>query len=159
VTRVVIHAVDIWQREEALARTTVAWGLASTVAGLGLVAATRAPGRRSFGLQTTGWGAVDLGIAAVSLRLQTRRMRRLPDPYAAHAQEAERRKLQRILLVNAAGDVGYVALGLKMAGDSRPRVSGAGVAIVVQGAFLLLHDSFHALGCAKDRQVEGPAVR
>ena len=95
----------------------------------------------------------------MSLRLQTRRMRRLPDPYAAPAQESERRKLQRILLVNAAADVGYVALGVKMAGDSRSRVSGAGVAIVVQGAVLLLHDSFHALGCSKDRQVEGPAVR
>jgi len=62
----------------------------------------------------------------VSLRLQTRRMRRLPDPHAAPAQESERRKLQRILLVNAATDVGYVALGVKMAGDSRSRVSGAG---------------------------------
>jgi hypothetical protein len=145
--------VDIWQREEALARTKVAWGMASVVAGLGLVAATGTPWRRSFGLQTAGWGAVDLGIAAVGLRLQGRRMSLLPDPYAAQPQEAERRKLWRILMVNAVADVGYVALGMKMARDSRSRVSGAGVAVVVQGAFLLLHDSFHAVGCANDRHV------
>jgi hypothetical protein len=151
--------VDIWQREEALARTTVAWGMASVVAGLGLMAAAGTPWRRSFGLQTAGWGAVDLGIAAVGLRLHGRRMSRLPDPHAAQPQETERRKLWRILLVNAVADVGYVALGMKMARDSRSRVSGAGVAIVVQGAFLLLHDSFHAVGCAKKGHVDEPGVR
>lgn len=103
--------VDIWQRERALVRTTVAWGLASVIAGLGMAAKTRDPWQRSLALQTAGWGAVDLGIAALGLRLQDRRMRRLPDAYAPPAQEAERVKLRRVLLVNAAADVGYVALG------------------------------------------------
>lgn len=138
--------MDIWQRERALARTTVAWGLVSCVAGLGLAATTKDPWRRSCALQTAGWGAVDLGIAALSSRLQDRRMRKLPDAYAAQAQEAERVSLRRVLLVNAAADVGYVALGVGLARDSRPRVAGAGVAIVVQGAFLLVHDSIHAAG-------------
>ena len=144
------RAVDIWQRERALARTTVAWGLVSVLAGVGLAARTRDPWRRSFALQTAGWGAVDLGIAALSSRLQDRRMRRLPDPYAPAAQEAERVTLRRVLLVNAAADVGYVALGVGLARDARPRLAGAGVAIVMQGAFLLVHDSIHAAGARRD---------
>jgi hypothetical protein len=140
--------VDIWQRERTLARTTVAWGLASVVTGLGLAAGTGDPRRRSFGLQTAGWGAVDLAIAVVGLRLQDRRMRRLPDAYAAAAQERERITLRRVLLVNAAADLGYIALGTALARDSRDRVSGAGVAIVVQGVFLLAHDGIHAAGAS-----------
>jgi hypothetical protein len=138
--------VDIWQRERALAQTTVAWGLVSVIAGVALAATTRDPWRRSFALQTAGWGAVDLGIAALSSRLQDRRMRKLPDAYAPAALEAERAKLRRVLLVNAGADVGYVALGVGLARDARPRVAGTGVAIVLQGAFLLVHDSIHAAG-------------
>jgi len=73
-------------------------------------------------------------------------MRRLPDAYAPAAQEAERVTLRRVLLVNEAADVGYVALGVGLARDARPRLAGAGVAIVMQGAFLLVHDSIHAAG-------------
>jgi hypothetical protein len=140
------RAVDIWQRERMLARTTVVWGLVSVVAGSGLAATTRDTWRRSFGLQTAGWGAVDLGVAAAGSWLQDRRMRRMPAPYAAAAQEDERVKLRRVLLVNVAADVGYVALGARLSRDSRPDLAGAGVAILLQGGFLLLHDSIHAVG-------------
>jgi hypothetical protein len=149
--------VDIWQRERTLARTTVAWGMASVVAGSGIAATTRDPWRRSYALQTAGWGAVDLGIAALGVRLQDRRMRRLPDPFATAAQEDERVKLRRVLLVNVAADVGYVALGARLARDSRPRLAGAGVAILLQGAFLLLHDSVHAVGARPSHLVPAMA--
>lgn len=129
-----------------LARTTVAWGSLSTVAGLALAAATRDPFWRSFGLQTAGWGVVDLGVALVGRQLQERRMRTLADPYAPEAQERERRKLRRVLMVNAVADVGYVALGTVLARSGRRKVAGSGVAIVVQGAFLLVHDGVHAVG-------------
>jgi hypothetical protein len=138
--------VDIWQRERTRARTTVVWGSVGVVAGTGLAATTRDPWRRAFGRQTAGWGAVDLGVAALGRWLQDRRMRQLPDPYAAAAQDAERVKLRRVLLVNVAADVGYVALGARLGRDSRPHVAGAGVAILLQGAFLLVHDSIHAAG-------------
>ncbi len=129
-----------------MAWTTVGWGAVSGALGLPGAALWHDPWHRSFGLQTAGWGAVDLGIAVVGLRLQHRRMRALPDAYAVAVQEAERVKLRRILLVNAAADVGYVVLGAVLARDSRPRVAGSGVAIVVQGSFLLAHDSVHAVG-------------
>jgi hypothetical protein len=138
--------MDVWARESALARTTVAWGAASTAGGLATVAATSDPYWRSFGWQTGGWGVVDLGIAVVGLRFQGRRMRKLPDPYAPDAQDRERRKLRNVLWVNAVADVGYVALGAVLARSHRPTVAGSGVAIVVQGAFLLVHDTVHAVG-------------
>ena len=138
--------MDVWERETALARTTVAWGTASTVAGLAVAAATRDPFWRSVGLQTAGWGAVDLGVALVGRRLQERRMRSVADPYAPKAQERERRKLRKVLLINVVADVGYVALGAALARSGRREVAGSGVAIVVQGTFLLVHDSWHAVG-------------
>ena len=138
--------VDVWERETALARTTVVWGAASTVAGLAVAAARRDPFWRSFGLQTAGWGAVDLAVALVGRRLQERRMRNLPDPYAPEAQERERKKLRTVLVVNVVANVGYVALGAVLARHERPDLAGSGVAIIVQGGFLLVHDSLHAAG-------------
>ena len=140
--------MDIWERERTLARTTLVWGGVSLVAGLAGAAATRDPWRRSFGLQSAGWGAVDLAIVVVVGRLQDRRMRAVRDSDAADAaaaQEAERVSLRRILALNAVADVGYVVLGGVLARDPRPRVAGAGAAIVVQGAFLLGHDTYHAV--------------
>lgn len=140
--------MDIWQRERSLAHVTVGWGGVSMAAGLGF-ALRRDPWWRAFGLQTAGWGAVDLGIAVLAGWLQDRRMRRSSDPYAPAALEAERVALRRVLLANAVADVGYVALGGVLARNARPRVAGAGVAVVVQGIFLLLHDSYHAWGARR----------
>ena len=111
------RAVDIWQRERALARTTVAWGLRASspasawprrpgpVAAL-LRAADRGMGRRRP--RDRGPGLAVAGPADA----------KLPDAYAPAAQEAERVSLRRVLLVNAAADVGYVALGVGLARDS-----------------------------------------
>ena len=52
-----------------------------------------------------------------------------------------------MLLVNVALDVGYVAGGAALWRWRRghPAASGASAGIVVQGAFLLLHDALHAV--------------
>jgi hypothetical protein len=73
-------------------------------------------------------------------------MQNLPDPYSPEAQERERKKLRTVLAVNVVADVGYVALGAVLARHERPDVAGSGVAIIVQGGFLLVHDSLHAVG-------------
>lgn len=147
-----VTTVDVWARERALVRTTVGWGLASSVVGL-VVAGSRDPWRTAFGRQTAGWGVVDLAIALAANRHQERRMGRLLDPWAAEALAAERVSLRTVLVVNAVADVGYVALGMVLARDARPRVAGAGAAIIVQGAFLALHDGYHA-ACAGPRRGE-----
>ncbi|GAA2540515.1 DUF6992 family protein [Pseudonocardia hydrocarbonoxydans] len=137
---------DPWARQEALARSTSVWGVASVVAGLGLAAARRGPFATAFGWQNAGWGAVDLAVVVVAGRLKARRMARVPDPYAPDAIAAEGRKLRRVLLLNVALDAGYVAGGAALWRwrRGRPGPAGASAGIVVQGAFLLLHDAHHA---------------
>ena len=137
---------DPWARQDALARSTTVWGVASVVAGLGLAAARRGPFATAFGWQNAGWGAVDLAAVVVAGRLKARRMARVPDPYAPDAIAAEGRKLRRVLLLNVALDAGYVAGGAALWRwrRGRPGPAGASAGIVVQGAFLLLHDAHPA---------------
>ncbi|MCW2810075.1 MAG: hypothetical protein JWP61_533 [Friedmanniella sp.] len=139
--------LDPWARQRSLARTTVGWAVGSL--GVGAVLATRRdPWWRSFGQQHLGWGAVDLAIVAVVQTLQRRSMDRLPDPYAPPALGAQERRLHRVLLGNAIADAGYCVVGAVMMAKLRnnPRAAGAGAAIVLQGAFLMVHDGHHALG-------------
>ncbi len=136
---------DPWAAQDALARTTTWWGGASTAVGLGLAAARRDPRTRAFGWQNAAWGVVDLAVVVVAQRLKARRMARCPDPYAADAVAREVRMLRRVLLVNVVLDAGYVAGGAALwrRRRDRPAAAGASAGIVVQGAFLLVHDARH----------------
>lgn len=136
--------MDPWERQRQLARTTVAWSLGSVAVGLRF-ATRRDPWWRAFGQQHVGWGVVDLGVVAVVDRLQDWQMSRLPDPWAPDT--LERRKLRTILAANAVADAAYVVVGAVLWRRRRrnPRAAGAGAGIVVQGAFLGLHDGYHAL--------------
>jgi hypothetical protein len=136
--------VNAWQRQHALARTTTAWAAVSIVAGA-VLAARPDPWRRAFGRQHLGWGVVDLGIVAVANRLQSRRMRRLANPYAPAELQRERRRLRIILGVNVLADAGYLVGGIALWRRPQPPASGAGAAIALQGGFLLLHDAYHLL--------------
>lgn len=145
---------DVWQREVRLAGDTARWGTGSVLVGLAVAAvgARRGgdPAVREFGLQNAGWGAIDVAIAVLAERLRRRRMARTADPRTPEALSAERRRLRRVLLVNVALDAGYVVGGVALAaravrrGDRGP--AGAALGIVVQGAFLLIHDASHAAG-------------
>ena len=137
--------MDAWGRQRSLARTTALWGGASIVAGV-VMAGRDDPWWRAFGGQHVGWGAVDLAIVAAVSGLQRRQLRRLADPYDPVVLERQRRKLRIILAVNAVADAGYCVTGVVLRRRRhRPRAAGAGAAIIIQGAFLLLHDSYHAL--------------
>jgi hypothetical protein len=105
--------------------TQVLGGWAVTSVAVGAVLAVRPP-TRGLGRQTAAWGLVDGAIALVGAR---RRTTRGPTPPA---------RLRRVLLVNTGLDVGYLAAGAWLVRDGRRR--GDGVAVLVQGAFLLLLD-------------------
>ncbi|MET0694652.1 MAG: hypothetical protein ABWX96_06880 [Propionibacteriaceae bacterium] len=140
--------MNAWERQRALARTTNLWAAASIAVGAPL-AARAEPWWRAFGQQHLGWGVVDLGIVAVLNTVQARRMSGLANPLAPAALAREQRRLHRVLLINVAADAGYLIGGLVMwRRRSQPRVSGAGAAIALQGAFLLAHDAYHAWGSA-----------
>lgn len=148
---------DPWLQQRKLATTTIVWAIGSVT--LGAVLATRRDRWwRSFGQQHVGWGLVDLGIVAIVQGLQHREMSRLPDPYDAVVLDRRRQHLRAILIGNAVADAGYVTTGALMWQRMRdnPRAAGAGAAIVIQGAFLLLHDAHHARECRPSAAV-GPS--
>ncbi len=110
--------------EERLSRVLSGWAVGSVACGAVLAAR---PVTRGFGRQTLVWGAIDGAIAYAGVR--GRRRKGLTDPG----------RLRTVLLVNAALDVGYLALGARMLTSERWR--GDGQAVLVQGAFLLVLDS------------------
>lgn len=110
--------------EERLTRVLGGWAAASVGAGTMLTLPRRT---RGFGRQTLAWGVVDGAIAYGGARRRSSRGPTDPD------------RLQRVLLVNALLDVGYLAVGAWLLRSQRWR--GDGAAVLVQGAFLLLLDS------------------
>jgi peptidoglycan/LPS O-acetylase OafA/YrhL len=110
---------------KGLTRTLAAWSAGSIVGGAVVWAAGGSPQVRAFGRQTLAWGVVDAAIAGFSAS------RPEPDP----------RRLRKILLLNCAADMGYLALA---AAAWRKGRTGDGAAIAVQGAFLLALDSHFA---------------
>lgn len=116
--------------ERRLTAVLGGWAAASVLVGGAL--ALR-PATRRFGRQTVAWGVVDGVIAAAGTA--GRRRRGPTDPV----------RLRRVLRVNLAAGVGYVAGGLAAARSRRARVRGwhaDGVAVVVQGTALLALDAW-----------------
>ncbi|MEM1423407.1 MAG: hypothetical protein AAGH64_05320 [Planctomycetota bacterium] len=79
---------------------------------------------RGFFFMSGLWACVNAGIVAFSLVNP-------PDDSA---------ELARLLLINAALDVGYLAIGLVMLTRKKPVLKGFGAAIILQGLFLLVFD-------------------
>ena len=99
-----------------------------------------------FGLQAVVWGAIDAGIAAFGLRGLGAKLERTIDPPQADREAA---RLRRILWINTALDVLYIAIGaaiLLTLGRADPFARGSGWGIILQGGFLFFFDLLHALG-------------
>ena len=115
------------------------WGGASVLIGtlLILLASTRASRSAlltQFGIQSAGWGVVEVAIAIVLWR------------QVAPRDAAAASRLNDLLWLNCGLDVGYVAVGITLivAGwilGRRLGAVGAGVAVVIQGFALLLLDA------------------
>lgn len=110
--------------EQQLTRTLARWAAGSIALGAALSVPA---GTRGFGRQTAAWGAVDGAIAWWGARNRAGR------------GPTDARRLRRVLLVNAGLDVGYVATGAWLVRDGRWR--GDGLAVLVQGGFLLWLDT------------------
>jgi hypothetical protein len=119
-----------------LTRRLVAWGAVSVVGGAALAGAGAARGDRllaGVGRQAVAWGAVDLVIAGVGSAANRRPVTDAPRAL---------RSLRRLLLVNAALDVGYLA-GAAVLARRRER-AGDALGVAVQAAALLVLDVGHA---------------
>lgn len=122
----------------ALGTTVAAWGAANVVGGSVLAASGRGPGISAFGQQSAAWGAINLAIAGFGFWRSRRKPTDLP-------------RLRTILLVNAALDVGYMAVGAGLMASVKGRTDphaearrGHGAAIIVQGAGLGAIDTVYA---------------
>lgn len=124
------------------------WAAGSVIKGGAIALMGKRAGRRqwlTFGRQTAMWGAVDALIAGAGALSRSRRGDLTQDEV-----DAEARKLRNLLLINAAADVVYIAGGAHIAahagrdGTSFRMTRGDGLAIVIQGAFLLALDATYA---------------
>lgn len=122
----------------ALGTTVAAWGAANVVGGSALAVSGRGPGVSAFGQQCATWGAINLAIAGFGF-------------WRSRSKPADLPRLRTILLVNAALDVGYMAVGVALIGSVRGRTDphaevrrGHGAAIIVQGAGLGAIDTVYA---------------
>jgi hypothetical protein len=130
--------------ESDLTTALLAWSAASVVAGATIALLGRRANNEqlvSFGRQSAAWGAIDALIAGGGVL-----SRRNRGPLTAEEEIKKARGLRRLLLVNAAADVGYVIGGFVVMARGRKGLKtlrmdvGDGVAIAVQGAFLLVLD-------------------
>ena len=124
------------------------WAAGSVLKGGAIALLGKRTGREQwtrFGRQTAMWGAVDALIAGAGALSRSRRGGMTPAEV-----DAEARKLRRLLLINAAADVVYIAGGAHIAvragrsGTSFRMGRGDGIAILIQGAFLLALDATYA---------------
>lgn len=127
-----------WEWQHRVLGVLLGWGVGSTVVGAGLATAKNEVVRH-VGLQAVGWGLIDAIIALLG-----RNGARQKVLSQTHQQEQlrEAQRFQTIVAINAGLDVLYVLGGrwlVQHAGMDAAR-RGAGIGIMVQGAFLLVYD-------------------
>jgi hypothetical protein len=133
--------MNIWQLQHRISRRLLLWSALSIIGGALLLFAV--PFWRGVGLQALVWGAVDAVIAFFGL-LSLRRKKRRPDANEPETLEREARDLRRLLLINAGLDGFYIVGGIAVLNSfTRDFARGNGVGITLQGAFLLLFDTFY----------------
>lgn len=133
-------------------RVLGAWSVANLAGGTAGALIADGPRARTFHGTNAAWNTVNLGIAAIGAVGVARGLREpIPDPETVARRH---RQLHRVLAVNLALDVGYMAAGtgLWLAGGQTGPIDhrGAGSSLVVQGAFLA---AFDAIFLARHRRV------
>ena len=119
------------------------WAVAN-IAGGTILRANTSGTTRYFHEMNVFWNVVNLGLAGAGLYGAYR-----SDPAALTAWESfqEQQSIEKILLFNAALDVGYMLGGAYMMERSRrvrnkpERLKGYGQSLILQGGFLLVFDS------------------
>jgi hypothetical protein len=134
--------MTIWDFQRFVSRALLAWSALS--AGFGVaVRLGGTPFTRGISDQFLGWPVINAGIALFGAFSAARRERSLPDAATPARRQREARNLRRLLRINAALDIGYMAGGLAMIlrPGSGPRARGTGLGILLQGAFLFIFDT------------------
>jgi hypothetical protein len=138
--------MNIWRFQKVLTLRLAAWAGVSVLLG-SLLSLLGSPLWKGVGAQFAGWGLVNGAIAFFGSQSADRRQSALPDPFDPHLQQQEAAKLERLLWINTALDVFYMAGGALLASSKGRKdrlAAGHGFGILAQGAFLFLFDWLHA---------------
>jgi hypothetical protein len=133
--------VPFLQYQARMMKQLLFWAALSFSAGLPMMLATR-EWVRSFGGMTVAWAVINALIALIALRGVRRKARQHAD---APTQQGWLRQLVRLLWLNVALDVVYIAvgMGLTLWEPTNRMLHGFGWAVMVQGGFLLGFDAWH----------------
>jgi hypothetical protein len=147
----------IYTFQKTVSERLLVWSSASVLVGLWLLWRGQSSNRRGFGQQALIWGLIDAAIALFGWRMAQQRSR---DPAAQQpeVQQREAGNLRRLLWINSGLDILYIAGGWLLARrhhSNRRGWRGHGWGVVVQGAFLLVFDLYHAL-CLSEQHQEAP---
>lgn len=139
--------MDIWGFQRQVTSRLLTWAGISAV--LGVVIAVFRPHKfwRGVAGQFVGWAAINALIGLAGGAGAKRREETLRDAHSRSRMTTEAHNLSRLLWINAALDVLYIAGGARF-GASRAdddTRAGTGVGIMIQGAFLLVFDIVHGL--------------
>jgi hypothetical protein len=113
---------------QAISLRLMSWSLPWIAVGIVGLWASNDAYQKGFWGMNAAWGLINTGIAYAGL-LGTE-----PDPAG----------LRTTLLINAGADVLYVVGGLYLLTRPEDTWRGSGVAVIIQGAFLLAFDLLHA---------------
>lgn len=150
-----MEQVELESIERRLTGLLAGWAVGSIAVGAALAIAGQRRDRAqlsNFGRQTLAWGAVDGIIAGIGALSRRRR-----GVLGAQEVASKARGLRVLLLANAAADVGYVLAGATIwirgrdGGVTLRLGAGDGLAILVQGGFLLVLDAVHAAQLGGDQ--------
>jgi hypothetical protein len=133
--------VPFLQYQARMMKQLLFWAALSFGAGLPMMLSTR-EWVRSFGGMTVAWAVINALIALFALRGVCHKASQNAD---APTQQGWMRQLVRLLWVNAALDVVYVlvGVGLILWDPANRMLHGFGLAVIVQGGFLLVFDAWH----------------
>ncbi len=133
----------IWDFEKSLMRRLALWAVLSMVAGVVLILFGN-PFWQGFGIQLLAWGAVD----GIIVWLGQRRVKQnLMDEAVDQNDVREASRIRKILWINTALDVLYIAGGVVIIftlGSTSAFWQGTGWGIILQAAFLFVFDLWHA---------------
>jgi len=134
----------IWDFKNLISRRLFLWAVVNLLGGA-LLTVLGDTFWRAFGVQSLVWGTINALIARVGLnRLKSRPKQ----PPTITTQEKETRLVRRVLWINSALDILYIAAGTALVillGKNDPRWLGVGWGVIVQGTFLYLFDFLHVL--------------
>jgi len=135
--------VTIWDFEKSLMRRLLLWTILSVLVGTGLIFFSN-PFWQGFGIQALAWGVVDGIIVWFGWR---RVKQNLGIDASDQRDDREARRIRKILWINTALDVLYIASGgviVFTLGSASPFWLGTGWGIIIQAVFLFIFDIWHA---------------